>query len=99
MTGEIRVRGNNVSFTPGRLAGVYSFDMPVELGASFQLMTTLDAFVQSRTSDGADGASANTAFLLAAKGAPLPHAACDSAGAARLARSELACNEEQKSPL
>jgi hypothetical protein len=59
---DISVTGNNVSFTPGSLAGVYSFDMPIPLGPSFQLMASLDAFVQSLTSDASDGASANSNF-------------------------------------
>jgi len=59
---DVSVTGNNVSFTPGTVAGVYSFDMPITAGTSFQLMASLTAFVQSRTSSGIDGASAHSNF-------------------------------------
>jgi hypothetical protein len=61
-TDYISVNGDNLSYTPGSLAGRYSFDVPVTLGTSFQLMADLSAGTQAMGSSGIDIASAHSNF-------------------------------------
>lgn len=59
---QIKVEGNNVSYTPGVLGGMYSFDMLFSPGTTFGMYAQMNTLAQVFGEGRADGAQADSNF-------------------------------------